>query len=217
MDQIKIGKFIAQCRKDRGMTQLQLAEKLGITDRAVSKWETGKSMPDVGIIPELCQTLDITVNDLLSGEKVSSEQYSQKLEAKLLELIGEKENSDNRTLHVSMLMLALIFFLLLACQTIMQLMGEEGPLVIYFAILAVVLFAYYPLFLILRNQRTVGKFQCPNCGHTYMPGFWRMLIGLGGLRKLRTVCPECKKRGWHPRVYVDPEMKNLTQKSKKEE
>ena len=77
MDQIKIGKFIAQCRKDRGMTQMQLAEKLGITDRAVSKWETGKSMPDVAIITDLCRELGISLNDLLSGEVISSEQYRQ--------------------------------------------------------------------------------------------------------------------------------------------
>ena len=76
MDQIRIGKFIAQCRKDKKMTQAQLAEKLDITDRAVSKWENGKAMPDSAIMLDLCDLLDITVNDLLSGEKVSSEDYS---------------------------------------------------------------------------------------------------------------------------------------------
>ena len=67
MDQIKIGKFIASCRKEQGMTQAILAEKLGISDRAVSKWETGKSMPDSGIMLELCDLLKINVNELLSG------------------------------------------------------------------------------------------------------------------------------------------------------
>ena len=71
MDQQKIGKFIAECRKKHGLTQMQLAEKLNITDRAVSKWENGRSLPDSSIMLELCSLLGITVNDLLSGEVVS--------------------------------------------------------------------------------------------------------------------------------------------------
>ncbi|MBQ8572260.1 MAG: helix-turn-helix transcriptional regulator, partial [Ruminococcus sp.] len=71
MDQIKIGKFISKCRKEKNLTQMQLAEKLGITDRAISKWETGKSLPDSSIMLELCEMLGITVNDLLSGEVVT--------------------------------------------------------------------------------------------------------------------------------------------------
>ena len=73
MDQIKIGKFIASCRKEQGMTQAVLAEKLGISDRAISKWETGKSMPDSGIMLDLCELLKINVNELLSGERIMAE------------------------------------------------------------------------------------------------------------------------------------------------
>ena len=80
MDQVKIGRFIAQCRKANNMTQMQLAEKLGITDRAVSKWETGKSLPDVAIMPELCGLLNITINDLFNGEVVVMEDYKEKSE-----------------------------------------------------------------------------------------------------------------------------------------
>ena len=88
MDQIKIGKFIAACRKQKHLTQLQLADKLGITDRAISKWETGKAMPDTAIMLELCDALHITVNDLLNGEVVSSQEYREKLES------SEKGNSQ---------------------------------------------------------------------------------------------------------------------------
>ena len=70
MDQIKIGKFIAECRKNKNMTQAQLAEKVGVTDRAVSKWENGRSMPDSSIMLELCGELGITVNELLCGERI---------------------------------------------------------------------------------------------------------------------------------------------------
>ena len=86
MDQVKIGRFIAECRKKKDLTQMQLATKLNNTDRAVSKWETGKAMPDTSIMLELCSVLDISVNDLLSGEVVSMENYNKKLESNLLEM-----------------------------------------------------------------------------------------------------------------------------------
>ena len=84
MDQMKIGKFIAERRKKANLTQMQLAEKLNITNRAVSKWETGKAMPDTSIMLDLCNVLEINVNDLLSGEVVSMENYNKKLESNLL-------------------------------------------------------------------------------------------------------------------------------------
>lgn len=81
MNQEAIGKFILSCRKEKGLTQVQLAEKLNITDRAVSKWETGKSIPDVSIMPELCEILGITVNELFSGERMNSmEDYKKNAE-----------------------------------------------------------------------------------------------------------------------------------------
>ena len=78
MDQTEIGKFIAKCRKKKKLTQAQLAERLGITDRAVSKWETGKSMPDSSIMLELCEILGITVNALLSGEEIDMGSFEKR-------------------------------------------------------------------------------------------------------------------------------------------
>ena len=93
MNQVKIGRFIADCRKEKHITQVQLAEKLNITNRAVSKWETGKSMPDVSIMVELCGILDITVNELLSGERIAMEHYQKKAEENLIELQEKKEKA----------------------------------------------------------------------------------------------------------------------------
>ena len=87
MNQEKIGKFIATCRKEQNLTQEQLAEKLGITYKAVSKWECGKGLPDASIMIELCKILKITVNDLLSGEKVDKEHYQKKLEQNIIDTI----------------------------------------------------------------------------------------------------------------------------------
>ena len=91
MNQIKIGKFIAECRKRQGLTQIQLAEKLNITDKAVSKWERGMAMPDSSIMLELCDILDITVNELLSGEKISMENNDRKNEQLLVDMSKELE------------------------------------------------------------------------------------------------------------------------------
>ena len=94
MNQVKIGKFIAQCRRNKKLTQSQLAEKLNITDRAISKWETGKGMPDSSIMLKLCSELEITVNELLSGEKIEMDNYNKIAEENLLEFkkIDETKN-----------------------------------------------------------------------------------------------------------------------------
>ena len=99
MDQIKIGKFIASCRKEQGMTQAVLAEKLGISDRAISKWETGKSMPDSGIMLDLCELLKINVNELLSGERIMAEAYDKRAEENLLAMRREVEEKNRQMLR----------------------------------------------------------------------------------------------------------------------
>ena len=94
MEQAMIGKFISPCRTEKGLTQMQLAEKLNITNRAVSKWETGKSMPDVSLMLDLCNILDITVNELLSGERIIMEDYQKRAEENLMELQAKKEKAQ---------------------------------------------------------------------------------------------------------------------------
>lgn len=88
MNQGKIGKFISECRKAKGWTQNQLAEKLGITDKAVSKWETGRSMPDLSLFTPLCNLLDISLNELLAGEHIPEEELREKTDKVLMEVIA---------------------------------------------------------------------------------------------------------------------------------
>lgn len=96
MDQIKVGRFIADMRKEQSLTQKQLAESLGLSDKAVSKWECGKSMPDTAILLDLCQLLKINVNELLSGEKLSLETYHGKAEENMLHLMHETEKARSK-------------------------------------------------------------------------------------------------------------------------
>ena len=109
MDQEKIGKFISSCRKEAGLTQAALADKLGITDRAVSKWETGKSLPDASIMIELCNLLGITVNELLTGEHITMEDYKNKAEANLLEMRAKVEQRDKTMLRIETWMVLSLF------------------------------------------------------------------------------------------------------------
>ena len=114
MEQNMIGKFISTCRKEKGFTQMQLAEKLNITNIAVSKWETGKSMPDASIMLELCEILGITVNELLSGERIKMEDYKKKAEENLIELQAKKEKAQKDFDFLSKILIPvfLLFFVL---------------------------------------------------------------------------------------------------------
>ena len=100
MNQEKIGKIIAKCRKENGYTQALLAEKLGITDRAVSKWENGKSMPDASIMLELCELLGINVNELLIGEHIIMDNYKEVAEKNLVEMKTQEEKAKKKVILV---------------------------------------------------------------------------------------------------------------------
>lgn len=97
MEQIKIGQFIAGCRKEKNMTQRQLADALGISDKTVSKWECGKGLPEVQFMIPLCDMLGISVNELLSGEKLSGDEYRKRAEENIMTLVKENENEYVKT------------------------------------------------------------------------------------------------------------------------
>lgn len=115
MNQTEIGKFIAKCRKEKKLTQAQLAESLNITDRAVSKWEVGKSMPDSSIMLELCEILGITVNELLSGEKIDMEHYEKRADENLIALKRKDENNMTKNVIISILFSATLLVGIIVC------------------------------------------------------------------------------------------------------
>ena len=199
MDQLRIGRFIAKCRKDANLTQAQLAEKLNITDRAVSKWETGKAMPDSAIMLALCDILGITVNDLLNGEKISMENNTQKNEQLLLELTKELEKK-NKTIWTSMWIIMTVSILaLLASLSAAAFWVPEGvwQLVV---ILASVVFFLIPCFYALKLEVSVGAYKCKNCGHEIVPTYTEALnaMHMGTTRYLK--CPKCGQRTWCKKV-----------------
>ena len=199
MDQVKIGRFIAQCRKKADLTQMQLAEKLNITDRAVSKWETGKSMPDSSIMLELCGVLGITVNDLLSGEKISMENSNQKNEQLLLDMAKEVEQK-NKTIWTSMwviMIVSIVALLVGICNFAFLIPEGVWQLVTILGICVVFLI---PCFYALKLEVSVGAYKCKNCGHEIVPTYTQALnaMHMGTTRYLK--CPKCNKRTWCKKV-----------------
>jgi len=200
MDQIKIGKFIAERRKLNAMTQMQLAEKMGVSDRAVSKWERGKSMPDSSIMLELCAVLGISVNDLLCGEVVTMENYNVKLEQQMLEMVKEKEASDKMLLRLEWVIGILSVLILLIPVIIGSYLNFESEKVR----LAIVLSGFIPaivgIFFAVRIEQIAGYYECRCCGHRYVPTYKavNLAMHMGRTRYMR--CPECGKRSWQKKV-----------------
>lgn len=118
MDQEKIGKFIAECRKERNITQVQLAEKLNLTDKAISKWETGKGMPDSSVMIELCNELNINVNELLSGERLSDEDYQDKASENIVSISRESEKNKRIKNRIVILLFTILFILVIGAIAI---------------------------------------------------------------------------------------------------
>ncbi len=199
MDQVKIGKFIAECRKQKNLTQMQLAEKLNITDRAVSKWETGKAMPDTSIMLDLCDILCISVNELLSGEKIDMENNNQKNEQLLLDMAKEVEQKD-KTIWTSMWVIIIISVAaVFAGAGIVSYFIPEGVWQTAILIGIAVVFLI-PRFYALKLETTVGAYKCQNCGHEIVPTFHEVLFAMhtGTTRRLK--CPKCNKRTWCPKI-----------------
>ena len=199
MDQIKIGRFIAECRRLQGLTQAQLAEKLNITDRAVSKWETGRSLPDAALMLALCEVLEISVNELLNGEKVTMENNQEKNEQLLLEMAKELEKK-NKTIWSSMWALMIVSItVLLAGVLAAALCIPEGPWQLVVIVAVVVLFLI-PCFFALKLEVSVGAYKCKNCGYEIVPTYREALnaMHMGTTRYLN--CPKCNRRSWCKKV-----------------
>ena len=201
MDQVKIGRFIAECRKKTGLTQMQLAEKLNITDRAVSKWETGKSMPDSSIMLDLCRELKISVTDLLNGEVVTMENCSKKLEKNLLEMIKEKELADRRLLSMEIVIGVLSGLILFAMVFTAAFAEMTDWLRVLLIAAGIVPFAVGIAFAI-RIEQVAGYYECAHCRHKYVPGYGQVLFAMHVNRTRYMKCPHCGKKSWNKQVLT---------------
>ena len=199
MDQIKIGQFIAERRKNKNLTQLQLAEKLNITDRAVSKWENGKSLPDASIMIDLCKELEISVNELLSGEVIKMEEKEKKAEENLLELKRQKEEADKRLLAMEIVIGVFGSVFLLTMVLIASFVSMPDWLrYVLIGVGAVVLFAM--AFIAVKIEQVAGYYECAKCHHKYVPTYAQVNLAMHMGRTRYMKCPKCGQKSWNKKV-----------------
>ena len=199
MDQLKIGKFIAECRRQKQLTQLQLADKLGITDKAISKWERGIAMPDTSIMLELCDILGISVNELLNGEIINVENSNEKNEQLLLDMAKELE-TKNKTIWSSMWVIMIVSMTaLISGIFIAAFLIPEGIWQLV-TIIGICIVFLIPCFYALKLEVSVGAYKCKNCGHEIVPTYKEVLMAKhrGFTRHLK--CPVCNKRTWCKKI-----------------
>lgn len=199
MDQVKIGKFIAQRRKLAKLTQIQLAEKLSITDRAVSKWERGLALPDSSIMLELCDILGISVNDLLSGEVVTMEHYNKELENNLLEVIKQKEQADKQLLSLEIFVGFVASALMIATIFAAAFVPMDNWVRIVLIVTGMIVFAIGITYA-LKIEQIAGYYHCAKCGHRYVPSYRSMLFAMHVNRTRYMKCPACNQKSWQKKV-----------------
>lgn len=195
MDQIKIGMFISQLRKEKGLTQAALAEKLNITDRAVSKWERGISLPDSSTMLPLCEILGINVNELLTGERIDMENYNKKAEEIILEMTRMKEQRDKELLSLEIFIGVLVTVIFLVCILTASFADIQTPFRVLLIITGIVQFIIGMMYG-LRIEQVAGYYECQKCHHKFVPTFNQVFWAMHINRTRYMKCPECHKKSW---------------------
>lgn len=194
MDQIKIGKFIQELRKERKLTQRELAEALSISDKTISKWETGKGMPEVSLMLPLCEALNISVNELLSAQRLTPSEYHQKAEEHIMDLMNEKqENKKKIALSVIITVICILSSLTLILVTGFIPMAK-WQCVLLSAVAAIDLLGGIGVSLVL--DREAGSYECPHCNARFVPGTAAYINGMHTITRRMLTCPVCGKRGF---------------------
>lgn len=189
MDQIKIGKFIAEERKAKKYTQRELADKLSISDKTISKWERGNGFPEVSLLLPLCNELEITVNELLSGERLQAMDYKKKAEKNMVNLVKEAQESKKKIIMSAMvgvlvIVAAVPLFVVagmfeMEVWTRVLLMGIGFVITVMGIAIACVL------------DREAGAFECPECNNRFVPDMKSYIMGPHTITKRKLVCPYC--------------------------
>ena len=201
IDQIKIGKFIAAKRKEKSLTQAEVAAKLGITDRAVSKWERGLSLPDASIMQSLCSILGISITELLLGEETMEENYREKAEELILEAQRKAEEKDRYLLRLETVIgvIATVSALVIMFAGIFLTPGTPLMFLMIAIALAILIAGIY---FALKIERNAGYYECGHCHYRYVPAFSSVLMAMHKGRDRFMKCPECGKKGWQKKVLT---------------
>lgn len=192
MDQIKIGQFIKSCRKNKNLTQQELADKLNISFKTISKWECGKGLPEVSLMLPLCEILEITVNDLLSAEYVKGEDYMEKAEENLLEVVNEKQKNKRILIlaYVVGINVLISGLTLIIISGLVEMDNWIRILLIAIGLLVILSGVFACCFL----DNNAGYFECRNCKERFIPTMKEYILAphIHLSRKLK--CPKCGKK-----------------------
>ena len=200
MSQEKIGAFIARRRKEKKLTQAKLASYLGITDRAVSKWERGKGLPDPVYMLELCRLLDISVNELLTGEFIEETKYQQKAEDNLL-IMAKQEVKQTKKMFFYENVIGIGSTIIFAILIFMSVyFVENGGIKILLFIFAF-LFLITGVSIALKIETEEGYYECQKCHHKYIPSYRQVYFAMHIGRTRYMKCPHCQKRSWQKKIY----------------
>ena len=199
MDSKNIGNYIQTLRKQKGLSQKELAKLLSVTFQAVSKWETGRSLPDSAIMIDLCQFLEITLIDLFSGEVVAMSDYNKELEKSLLEMTKQKEEADKRLLFVEVVIGVVCIAIMLSLTAVASIVQMEEWLRILLIVIGMVPILIAGPFM-LRIEQVAGYYECKKCKHRYVPTYKAVNLAphMGRTRYMR--CPQCEKKSWQKKV-----------------
>ena len=196
MDQTKIGAFIAKERKRKKLTQKQLAEKLDISDKTISKWERGNGFPEVSLLLPLCTVLEITVNELLSGERVSEEDYLKRAEENMVNMIREKEENARKMMLIGIIgIMATVSFVTLLLVVCVYTDVIALPVKIVLISIACVIFGV-GIVIALEGNRTIGYFKCGKCGELFVPDVISYNSGLNIVTARYLKCPKCGEKSF---------------------
>ena len=194
MDQVAIGKFIASQRKERGLTQRELAEELGVVDKTVSKWERGRGLPEVALMLPLCAALGISVNELLSGQRLAEAEYKQKAEENMMNLIQEKRDSKRKlALQGLVAFSTLVGGITLFLTAGLLEMAAGARIGLIAAGLAVLLAGIAAL---CGLDRATGTFECRQCGQRFVPTAGAYIGGMHTITTRYLKCPACGHWSW---------------------
>ena len=202
MDQVKIGKFISDERKAKGYTQKQLSELLGISDKTISKWECGNGFPEASLLLPLCNELEITVNELLTGERISQQNYKKKAEENMVNMIREKEENKQKLLLTTMIgVISTITFVTLLLVVCFYSDVITLPIKMVLMVIAISVFGV-GLYVAMWGDGKIVYFKCRNCNELFAPTFMQYNMGMHLLSTRYLKCPHCKTRTWCKKVMT---------------
>ncbi len=202
MDLKKIGKFIADRRKTKNWTQVQLACKIGVSEKTISKWECGNGFPDATLVLPLCQALEISANELLCGKILSNEEYKQNAEKNILLMKNRQEKIAKHLLTLEWvlgIMAISSFYILLLCAIFaINLLAWR-----IVAIVSGVIILLTGTFFTIKIEQIAGFYKCSICNHSYIPTYKSVLFSMHTGRTRYMKCPKCGKRSWQKKVISE--------------